>query len=67
MNRIPSPLTLQLVRAMAADPASPEAMRTFHRNRLDDLEKRAASARRDVRESPFSRFEKSLETKPEIP
>lgn len=58
--RIPSPLTLSLVRDMATDPASPPVLRKFHAASLADMEKRARV--KDARPSPFSRFIDSLET-----
>lgn len=61
MTRTLSPLTLSLVAAMATDPQSPASLREFHRERLEDLERRA-KRQRTPRPSAFSRFEESLET-----
>lgn len=60
-SRIPSPLTLQLVRAMATDPASPPKLRAFHAARLADLERAREAATRPQRASAFSRFLTKLE------
>lgn len=62
--RIPSPLTLSLVRAMATNPESPQALRDFHAASLADMERRVRNAAPARRSSPFSRFAESLETEP---
>lgn len=67
-QRIPSALTLELVRAMATDPTSTKALRAFHARNLVELERRADATARDQcarqapRQSPFSRFIEALET-----
>lgn len=61
MNRTPSPLTLQLVQAMATDPASTEALRKFHRKRLAILQESVKTGP-TARPSPFSRFLEKLTT-----
>jgi hypothetical protein len=58
--RKPSPLTLELVEAMANNPASSPKLRKFHADQLKDLQRR--SQRRPVRRpTAFTRFEIALE------
>jgi hypothetical protein len=59
-DRIIDVLTLSLVEDMANDPKSSPQLREFHRNQLADLRARSIKQNRPRRETPFSRFEKSL-------
>ncbi len=58
-NRNPSPLTLQLVEAMATDPSSTKALRAFHAAQLVKLRAPVKPVRSGTA-SPFSRFEEML-------
>ena len=56
-----SPLTIELARNMATDPASPRPLREFHQAQLVDLQRRQALQTHVFRTSnPFSRFADAL-------
>ena len=60
-SRRVSPLTIELARNMATDPASPQGLREFHQTQLVDLQRRQALQTHVFRTSnPFSRFADSL-------
>lgn len=66
MSRTITDLTITRARQLASDSSTP-ALRKFHHERYMELQARAKIQQTPTRETPFSRFEKSLNTKDHPP